>query len=194
MEKTVVLVKPDGVKRGLVGEIISRIERVGHKIVALKMVWVDETFAAKHYPVKRKEWVLGMGEKTLKTYAECGKDPEEELGTKDPYKIGKMVAKWNLEFLSSGPLVAVLLEGPHAIITVRKIVGFTVPYSAEAGSIRGTYSVDSPIQGNAGKRAVHNLIHASGSAEEAKFEEKLWFHKNEIYDYKRVDEDLIYGE
>ncbi len=193
MERTVVLIKPDGVKRGLVGEIISRFEKVGLKIVAMKMVWIKEDFAAKHYPVNRREWVEGMGKKTLKTYEEYGKDPQEEIGTKDPYEIGKMVAKWNLEFLSSGPLIAILLEGPHSIVTVRKIAGFTVPYSAEPGSIRGAYSVDSPIQGNASKRAVHNLVHASGNAEEAKFEEELWFHKNEIHHYKRVDEDLIYG-
>lgn len=193
MERTVVLVKPDGVKRGLIGEIISRFEKVGLKIVAMKMVWINEDFAAKHYPVERKEWVEGMGKKTLKTYEEYGKDPKEELGTMDPYKIGRMVAKWNLEFLSSGPVIAILLEGPQSIATVRKLTGFTVPYSAEPGSIRGAYSVDSPIQGNMNKRAVHNLVHASGNAEEAKFEEELWFHKNEIHKYKRVDEDLIYG-
>ncbi len=193
MERTVVLIKPDGVKRGLCGEIIARFEKVGLKIVAMKMVWINENFAAKHYPVSRKEWVEGMGKKTLKTYEEYGKDPQEELGTKSPYEIGKMIAKWNLEFLSSGPVLAILLEGPQSIATVRKIAGFTVPYSAEPGSIRGAYSVDSPIQGNMSKRAVHNLVHASGNAEEAKLEEELWFHKNEIHNYKRVDEDLIYG-
>lgn len=193
MERTVVLVKPDGVKRGLVGEIVSRFEKVGLKIVAMKMVWVKEDFAAKHYPVSREEWVKGMGEKTLKTYTEYGKDPMEEIGTKDPLEIGKMVAKWNLEFLSSGPVVAMVLEGVHAITNVRKIVGNTVPTFSDAGTIRGMYSVDSPAQANATKRAVHNLIHASGNPEEAKFEEELWFHKNEIHDYKRVDEELMFG-
>lgn len=193
MERTVVLVKPDGVKRGLIGEIISRFEKVGLKIVAMKMVWIDKGFAAKHYPVSRQEWVKGMGEKTLKTYEEYGKDAGEELGTKDPMRIGEMVAAWNLEFLSSGPVVAMILEGNHAITMVRKIVGATVPVFAEPGTIRGQYSVDSPVRANATKRAVHNLIHASGNEEEAKFEEELWFHKNEIHDYKRADEDVIFG-
>lgn len=193
MERTVVLVKPDGVKRGLVGEIISRFERVGLKIVALKMVWIDKVFAAKHYPVSREEWVRGMGEKTLKTYAEYGQDPKKELGTKDALEIGKMVAGWNLEFLSSGPVVAMILEGNHAISQVRKIVGATVPVFAEPGTIRGQYSVDSPVRANATKRAVHNLIHASGNPEEAAFEEKLWFKKGEIHSYKRADEDVMFG-
>lgn len=193
VEKTVVLIKPDGVKRGLVGEIISKFEKTGFKIIALKMVWIDEGFASKHYVVEREEWVRGMGEKTLKTYAEYGKDPQEELGTKDPLTIGKMVAKWNLEFLSSGPVVAILLDGVHAITNVRKIVGATVPSFAEAGTIRGMYSVDSPAQANATRRAVHNLVHASGNSEEAKYEEELWFHKNEIHDYHRVDEEIMFG-
>lgn len=193
MERTVVLIKPDGVKRGLIGEILARFEKVGLKIVAMKMVWVDKDFAARHYPVNRKDWVKGMGEKTLETYAQYGKDPKEELGTKDPEEIGKMVARWNLEFLSSGPVVAVLLEGVHAITNARKIVGATVPTFAESGSIRGMFSVDSPVRANQTKRAVHNLIHASGNAEEAKFEEELWFHKKEIYRYKRVEEELMFG-
>lgn len=193
MERTVVLVKPDGVKRALIGEIISRFEKAGMKVVAMKMIWVDEDFAAKHYPVSREEWVKGMGEKTLKTYAEYGKDAKEELGTMDPMVIGKMVAKWNLEFLSSRPVVAMVLEGNHAITMVRKIVGATVPTSADPSTIRGTYSVDSPVRANETKRAVHNLIHASGNPEEAKFEEELWFHKNEVHEYKRVDEEVMFG-
>lgn len=193
MERTVVLVKPDGVKRGLIGEIITRFERVGLKIVAMKMVWVDEDFAAKHYPISRAEWVKGIGEKTLKTYEEYGKDPGEEIGTKDPVTIGKMVAKWTLGFLSSGPVLAMVLEGVHAITNVRKIVGNTIPTFALPGTIRGDYSIDSPAVANETKRAVHNLIHASGNAEEAKFEEELWFHKNEIHEYKRVDEEVMFG-
>ena len=86
-----------------------------------------------------------------------------------------------------------VLQGVHAVTNVRKIVGATVPTFAEVGTIRGTYSVDSPARANQTKRAVHNLIHASGNLEEAKFEEQLWFHKNEIYKYKRADEDLMFG-
>jgi nucleoside-diphosphate kinase len=191
MERTLILLKPDSVKRALTGEILGRFEKAGLKIVGLKMVWVTKDHAAKHY-TSNEEFLVGMGNKTLKTYEEYGKDPHEELGTKDPLEIGKMVRAWNLEFLSSGPVVAVVLEGNHAVTSVRKIVGATLPVFSEPGSIRGTYSVDSPVLANARKRAVRNMIHASGTVEEAKSEIELWFHKDEIYDYHRADEDVMF--
>jgi nucleoside-diphosphate kinase len=190
-EKSVVLLKPDTVKRGLIGEILSRFEKVGLKIVGLKMVWVNQDLVAKHYP-DNKEYLTSVGNKTLKSYKEYGADPNEELDTKDPYKIGKMVRKWNMEFLSSGPVVAVLLQGLHAVDAVRMMVGNTLPRFAEPGTIRGDYSLDSPILANMNRRTVRNMIHASGTIEEAKFEEDLWFRQNEIHDYKRVDEDIMF--
>ncbi len=193
IEKTVVLIKPDGVKRGIVGEIISRFEKAGFKIVAMKMVWVSKSLARKHYPVSRKEWVRGLGKKTLETYKQYGFDPKEEIGTMDVSQIGKMVAEWNVEFLSSGPVVAILLEGVHAVDNARMIVGKTLPVFAEPGTVRGDYSVDSPDLANKQKRAIHNLVHASGDSKEAKYEEQLWFRKNEIYKYKRADEDTMFA-
>jgi len=193
VERTVVLIKPDGVKRGLIGEIISRFEKVGLKIVAMKMVWVDEGLAAKHYPVSRKDWVKKVGERTLKSYQEYGQDAGELLGTMDPEQVGRLVCEWLVDFLIGGPVVAVLLDGPHAVEVVRKLVGETYPLKAAPGTIRGDWMIDSPALSNTKKRAIKNLIHASGTSEEAKFEEDLWFHKNEIHSYKRVDEDLIFG-
>lgn len=192
-ERSVVLVKPDGVARGLVGEIISRFEKAGLKIVAAKMIWVDKDMVAKHYPDSRTELLAGIGQKTLETYEKYGKDVNEELGTMDPLVIGKMVNDWNMEFLSSGPVMALLLEGVHAIDNIRMITGNTLPVFAAPGSIRGDYSIDSPALANAKKRSVHNLVHASGNAEEAKYEEQLWFHEKEIYSYKRTDEDVMFG-
>ncbi len=193
MEKTVVLVKPDGVIRGLIGDIIGRFEKVGFKIVALKMVWVDEEMVRKHYPTSRSEWVTKVGEKTLQAYEKYGKDPGEALGTKDAKKIGLQVCEWLVEYLTSGPVVAILLEGNHAVEIVRKIVGYTYPDQAVPGTIRGDYSVDSPDLANLKKRPAKNLVHASGTEEEAKFEEELWFHKSEIHNYKRIDEDILFG-
>lgn len=190
-EKTVILLKPDTVKRGLIGEILIRFEKVGLKIVALKMVWVDADLVAKHYP-DNKDYLTSVGNKTLKTYQEYGADPNEELGTKDAYKIGKMVRQWNMDFLSSGPVVAVLLQGLHAVDAVRMMVGNTLPRFAEPGTVRGDYSLDSPILANMNKRTVKNMIHASGNVEEAKFEAQLWFRENEIHDYKRADEDVMF--
>jgi len=191
-ERTVVLLKPDVVKRGLVGEILIRFEKTGLKIVALKMVWADENMVKKHYPDSRTEFLKGMGEKTLETYERYGKDPGEGLGTKDPVEIGRMVNSWNIDFLRSGPVVAVLLEGHNAISNVRQVVGNTLPSFASPGTIRGDYSLDSPILANQQKRAVKNLVHASGTLEEAKYEEELWFHKNEVYDYQRADEEVMF--
>lgn len=193
MERTVVLIKPDGVKRGLVGEIVSRFEKTGLKIVAMKMVWVDEEMVRKHYPTSRKEWVAKIGEKTLKAYEDYGTDPKEHLGTMEPYEIGLLICKWLVDYLASGPVVAMILSGPHAITAVRKIAGYTYPDAAVPGTIRGDYSVDPPDLANERKRSGHNLVHASGNAEEAKFEEELWFRKNEIHDYRRVDEEIMFG-
>src|SRR4030042_6868850 len=169
MEESVVLIKPDGVKRGLVGEIIRRFERAGLKLIALKMVWVDKDVVGKHY-TNKKAYLISVGKKTLESYQKYGKDPREELGTKNPLEIGKMVREWNMEFLSSGPVIALLWEGPSAIEIVRKIVGSPFPGSAPPGTIRGDYSFDSAHFSNASKRTVRNLIHASGDAKEAKFE------------------------
>lgn len=191
-ERTVVLLKPDAVKRGIVGELLSRFERAGLKIVAIKMVWVTQDVVKKHYPEAREEFLRGMGEKTLKTYEEYGKDAGEELGTKDALEIGRLVNSWNIEFLQSGPIVAVLLEGHNAVSNVRQMVGNTLPSFAQPGTIRGDYSLDSPILANQRKRAVRNLIHASGTIEEAKYEGELWFHQDEIYDYKRAEEDVMF--
>lgn len=191
MEQTVVLIKPDGVKRGLVGEMLTRFEKTGLKIVALKMVWMEADLVAQHYS-DNEDFLRSMGEKTLKTYLEYGKDPGEELGTDDPLKIGQMIRKWNIEFLTSGPVVAILLEGIHAVSNVRMIVGPTLPVFAPPGTIRGDYSIDSPVLANQTGRAVKNLVHASGTPEEAEFERKLWFHEDEISSYKRADEEVMF--
>jgi len=194
LQQTVVLIKPDGVKRALVGPIISRFERTGFKMIACKMVWVDKTFVGKHY-VDEESYLKSVGEKALEDYKKYGLDPGEHLGTIDPVEIGKMVRKWNMEFITAGPLVAMIWEGPNAIEQIRKIVGHTFPSAAQPGTIRGDFSIDSTYMSNTLKRSVKNLVHASGSEKEAEFEVKLWFKEGEIYkNYKRVDEELIYGE
>src|SRR3989344_1141915 len=190
-EKTVLIVKPDGVKRGLVGEVIKRIESRGLKIIALKMIEVSEEHAREHYP-NTEPWLRGMGEKTLDNYKQYGKDAVKEIGTDDPLEIGKMVAKWNVDFLTSGPMVAMVIQGIHAIDMVRKIVGKTIPAVAEMGTIRGDFSVDSPTLANIQKRAIHNVVHASGDSSEAAHELEHWFKSEEIHEYKRAEEDIMF--
>lgn len=182
VDYTVVLIKPDGVRKGIVGDLLRRFERVGLKIAAAKMIWVDQTFVGKHYRDDKAYYKI-VGEKTLENYKKYGLDPNESLGTKDPIEIGKMVRKWNMEFLSSGPVFAVLLDGPDAVSITRKLVGHTFPLEAFPGTIRGDFGLDSAYLSNVQKRTTQNLIHASGSKEEALFERKLWFKEDEIYSY-----------
>lgn len=190
VEQTVVLVKPDGVKRGLVGEIIGRFERVGLKIVAMKMIQIAPDHAKKHYPVTRTDWIESIGKRALETYQEYGRDPGEDLDTLEPMDIGKKMAGWLVDFLTEGPLVAMLLEGENAINTVRKMTGHTFGDKAIPGTIRGDYTNERGYMGFVYKRSGRNLVHASGNTKEAKFEKKLWFKEKEIYKYKRVEESL----
>lgn len=190
-ERTLVLIKPDGVKRGLVGEIIARIEKRGLKIIALEMVRASREHIDTHYP-KDDAWVKRLGEKSIKTYEKYGWDPIKEMGTDDPMKIGIEVRKWIIDFMTSGPMVKMVVEGIHAVDMVRKLVGNSIPALAEMGTIRGDFSVDSAALANKDRRAVHNLVHASETPEEAAHELKFWFREDEIYDYKRAEEDTMF--
>lgn len=190
-ERTFVLVKPDGVKRGLVGEIIRRIEQRGLKIIALKMERATRQKIDGHYP-KDKKWVTRLGEKTLSTYEKYGIDPVRELRKKKAEDIGPLVRGWLLDFMVSGPMVKMIIEGVHAVDMVRKLCGNTLPNLAEMGTIRGDYSVDSPLSANRDKRAIHNLIHASETSQEARHEISYWFTKKEIHDYKRAEDDVMF--
>ncbi|MEK7590212.1 MAG: nucleoside-diphosphate kinase [Patescibacteria group bacterium] len=190
-EKTLVLIKPDGVKRGLIGEIIKRIEQRGLKVIALKMFQATKAELAKHYSDSEAN-LKAMGEKTLATYQKYELDPIKEIGTDDPVKIGKLVHGWIVDFMSSGPIVKMVVQGLHAVEMVRKLVGNTMPSQAEMGTLRGDFSVDSAVLANAQKRGIRNIIHASGNIAEAETEIKLWFDSNEIHEYKRAEEDIMF--
>ncbi|MFH1561746.1 MAG: nucleoside-diphosphate kinase [Patescibacteria group bacterium] len=178
-ERTVVIVKPDGIRRGLAGEIISRFEKTGLKLVACKLLVVPPEMATKHYAYN-EEWFLNIGNKILKFYEEHGKDVNEDLGTKDPMEIGKYALQKNVEYLTEGPVLAMIWQGPHAVEIVRKIIGSTYPQQAPPGTIRGDFGHYSASLANATKTPAYNLVHASGNVEEAEFEVKLWFKEKEI--------------
>ncbi len=190
-QRTLVLVKPDGVKRGLVGEVLKRMERRGLKVVALKMVAVDRGHLERHFPTD-DEWVGRLGDKGLKTFAEYELDVKQHMGTDDRMEIGKMVKESLFDYMTSGPIVAIVIEGLHAIDMVRKLAGHTLPVFAEMGTIRGDFSVDSPAIANVEKRAIHNIMHASETAAEAENEIDLWFRPEEIHSYKRAEEDIMF--
>ena len=176
MKKTLVLIKPDAFKRGLVGEIISRFERVGLRLEEMKIVNATTKVVGQHYP-DDKNWVRSVGKKTVDAYKKYNLNVAEDLGTDDALKVGKLVRKWLIYQLTSGPVVALILSGNHAIEVVRKIIGNTIPLFAELGTIRGDFSIDSPDLSIKEKRALQNLVHASATIEEAKREISLWFKK-----------------
>ena len=174
IEQTLVLLKPDAVSRNLTGRIITTLEDAGLSIKAMKMLTADKETLTKHYP-SSTEWLSIVGGKTLEDYEATGKDAMKEMGTTDAVEIGKIVKGWLVDFMASGPIVAMVFEGNEAVKNVRRLVGHTLPSKAEAGSIRGRFSCDSPGLANSEKRPVLNLIHASGEVDEAEFEIGLWF-------------------
>ena len=188
-EKTFIIIKPDGVRKGLIGEIISRFERRDLKVVALEMFHPSRKEMDNHYP-KDEKWIRRLGEKTMATYAKYGHDVKKDFGTSDLVRVGKTVRGWLIDFMSSAPMIKIVVQGVHAVDMVRKIVGPTMPYLAEMGTIRGDFSNDSPLNANVERRSGYNLVHASETPEEARHEIQHWFGKNApLYKYKRFGVD-----
>ena len=190
-ERTLIILKPDAVQRGLIGEIIGRFEKIGLKIIGAKFFVPTEELLNMHYPVERKEFISGMGQKTLDNYKDLGIDPFKFFGTDDPYEIGKVVQKWLVDFMVSAPVFAVVLEGPMRLRSYAKFEAIRFQLKAEPGTITGDYSFDSSSLANNEQRPIRNLVHASGNKEEAEFEINLWFKPNELFDirYRRHDEN-----
>lgn len=187
-EITYVMLKPDGVKKGLIGEVIKRFEQRDLKIVALEMFQPEHKQIDDHYP-KSEEWITRLGNKTISTYEKYGYDLMKDFGTADPAKIGPEIRKWLIDYMTSAPLVKMIVKGVHAVDVVRKVAGDTMPYKADMGTIRGDFSIDSPALANMEKRAVMNIVHCSETPEEAEHEVKHWFTNVTIHDYKRFGVD-----
>lgn len=187
-ERSLVLIKPDAVQRALIGDIISKFEKKGLKIIAMKMVWPTEEMARKHYD-QPEHAAISLGEKTIAAYRERGIEIR-----KDPKEIAKDIQKKLVRYLSGGPVVAMVIEGGHAIAHVRKIRGATNPLSADVGSIVADYTIDSYFIADDDARAIRNLVHASGSVEEAENEIEIWFNKQELHDYNLAIEQILYAK
>jgi len=185
-ERSLVLVKPDGVQRNLIGDIISRFEKTGLKITAMKFVVPNKDQAYKHY-VKNEAEITALGERSI-----AGKKKGGQEVNDDPTELGKSIVDRLVRFLSSGPVVAVLLEGNNACAITRKIVGSTEPLQSEMGTIRGDYTLDSYNLADKDNRAVRNLVHASANPEEAEQELVVWFNKEEIFQYNSVRDKILY--
>lgn len=187
-ERSLVLLKPDAVQRGLIGEIISRFEKKGLKITAMKMILPTEGIAKKHYD-QPEAAARALGEKTIAAYKEKGEEPR----LNDPMAIAKDIQSKLVRLMTAGPIVAMVIEGAHAIAHVRKIRGGTNPLTADVGTITGDYTTDSYFVADQDERAVRNLAHASGSVEEAENEIGIWFSEKEIVDYDMAIDNILYS-
>jgi nucleoside-diphosphate kinase len=136
-QRTFAMIKPDGVMRGLVGEIILRLEKAGLKVVAMKMVTPDRDKIVAHYPMSDQAWVDRLGDKGLSTFKELELDAVEHLGTDNRSVVGRNVADSLIGYMTSGPVLAMVVEGAQAIEMVRKLAGHTLPAKAAVGTIRG---------------------------------------------------------
>jgi Nucleoside diphosphate kinase len=187
IEKSLVLIKPDGVQRGLIGEIIGRLERAGLKMTAVKMVHASHEDVDKHYALT-EEWMMGVYTKAKAKY--------ESLGEKFPFAdhkaYGKSIKDGLVNFLKSAPVIAMVWEGEAAVALIRKLVGATEPAGAAPGTIRGDLSHDSYALSNGQNRPIRNLVHASGNAKEAEYEIPIWFTDVELHKYEHVNDRVQY--
>ena len=189
IEQTLVLVKPDGVERGLIGEILKRFETVGLKVVALKMVKPTRDQADRHYALT-EEWMSAVYEKAKAKYEALG----QAFPFPDHVAYGTSIKNSLVDFLVSAPVVALVLEGVQSVALVRKIVGATEPASSAPGTIRGDLSYDTYALSNEQDRPLRNLIHASGTVDEANNERSIWFTPAELYEVNSILEPILTGK
>jgi nucleoside-diphosphate kinase len=189
-ERTLVIIKPDGIQRSLIGEIIKRYEQVGLKLIGVKMLVPTAELIEKHYTLD-PEWRVKTGLKTIKGYTDKGLKPPYD----DPKVITSIILKNLVNYMTKGPVIAMIWQGAHAVEIVRKLTGGTEPLAAaDIGTIRGDFTLDSYRMSDNDGRAVRNLVHASGSVKEAEDEIAHWFNKGEIIDYKLLLEQIVYDK
>ncbi len=186
-EQSLVIIKPDGIQRSLIGEIIKRYEKTGLKLIAIKMFVPSVSLIEKHYLID-PQWPINVGTKALASYKNKGQKPPSN----DPKKIGMLVLSHLKKYLSAGPVIAMTWQGMHAVSVIRKITGSTEPCTSDVGTIRGDYTIDSYQISDVDNRSVRNLVHASGSPQEAEKEIPLWFKPREIINYRLINEEILY--
>ena len=186
-QRSLVLIKPDGVQRSLIGEIIKRYERTGLKLTALKFFIPNKEQVKKHYLVF-DGWLENVGRKSIEAYNKKGIKPPFN----EPKKVGMVVLKRLQDFMTAGPVIAMIWQGNEAIGIIRKITGVTEPLSSDVGTIRGDFTIDSYSLADTDDRSIRNLVHASGSVEEAEKEIKIWFKPSEIVKYRIISEAILY--
>ncbi|MCX6788547.1 MAG: nucleoside-diphosphate kinase [bacterium] len=185
-ERTFVLIKPDGIQRSLIGEIIHRLERTGLKFVAFKFLVPTREQCIAHYN-KDDVWCEKVGARTIVEKQAKGMPVE-----KSALEYGRDILEGNVRFLTSGPVLAISLEGNQAVGIVKKLVGGTEPLTSDVGTIRADLTIDSYAIANVDGRCVRNLVHCSDETSEAERETKLWFKEEEIIKYHHINEVVLY--
>lgn len=186
-QQTLIIFKPDVIQRQITGELITRFERKGFKIVAMKMTWPTCELVGKHY-TDDPAYIREVGEKAIVSAKERG----EKIKSSDPMEIGNQVRQWNIDYLACGPVLCIVLEGANVVEGIRKIVGKSNPVLSDVGTIRADYTPDSFLLANLQGRTTRTMIHASDSPENANREISLWFKKGEIYEYETAVEKILY--
>ena len=187
-ERTLVIIKPDGIQRGLIAEVIKRYEQIGLKLVGIKMMVPTAELIEKHYTLD-PEWRVKTGLKTIKGYTDKGLKPP----ITDPLKVTELLLKKLVQYMTKGPVIAMVWQGAHAVEIVRKLTGGTEPLTSDVGTIRGDFVLDSYRMSDDDARSIRNLIHASGSVKEASDEIAHWFKKEEVFEYTLLSEAILYG-
>jgi len=185
-ERTFVIIKPDGIQRTLIGEIIKRLERTGLKLMAMKMIMAIEGQCWAHYN-KDDAWFEAKGQNTIKNREAMGLAIEKEA-----IEYGKDIMRANVAFMTCGPIVPMVFEGNKAVGVIKKIVGSTEPLTSDVGTIRGDMTMDSYDLANLDGRSVRNLIHCSDQTDEAEREMAVWFKPEELLNYRLVAEQILY--
>ena len=189
IERTLIIIKPDALKRGLVGKVMETFENVGLKLMTAKMLRPDKEVIKNHYP-GTVEWIREMGEKTLTSFKKSGSNVMETFKTEDPNKLGQFVYVRLIKYWMEGPIIVMVWQGPNAVMVVRKLRGHTIPALATPGTLHAQFSFDSSPLSAFLDRVVKTFIHASGSSDEAEREIRYWFGKEDFKDYEREVDDL----
>lgn len=192
-QRALIIIKPDGVQRGLIGKILKRFEQVGLTVIGSKFIWASAEQIKNQYP-ETEAWFKKVGERTLTNYKKKGLDAQKILGTNNPIEIGKLVKKWLMDYLQESPILCAVVWGYEAVEVVRKLCGNTIPLLAAPGTIRGDFSHDNIDLANENKRPLRNVIHATDNIEDAEREIKIWFNNNELFEYERADELIMFPQ
>ena len=187
-ERTLILIKPDVIQRQIVGEILTRFERKGYKVIAMKMLNASKGQVGEHY-IDDESYLIGTQERARQEAIARGDDMENW----DSLKRGKLIREKNIAYLTCGPIIAIVLEGPSVITGVRKLLGSSNPSSSDVGTIRADYSIDSYDLADQVSRSTRTMLHASDSVESAEREILIWFGKEEVCsNYETVAEKIFY--